>query len=190
MIKEFPDSGLPRPVYAWLGATFAADGAYAQAWKYLTKAVTPNKPEDTKKAVWKAYAQSAEALGYHKETIQACDILLPTEESAYLRAVLLHRKAKALLGLRQFSSANTVAKQALELKPQGELNAELRLTMGDIALKQDDLDDALSHYVVVAEIIGTGDNKTAAIKRAIDVYQEKGDSTSLAAAAKYKALLK
>ncbi|MGJ8723755.1 MAG: tetratricopeptide repeat protein [Roseibacillus sp.] len=189
LMKEFPDSGLPRPVYAWLGAKFAADGAYAQAWKYLTKAVTPNKPTDTKKAVWKAYAQSAEALGYHKETVQACDILMPIEESAYLRAVLLHRKSKALLGLRQFAAASDVAKQALELKPQGGLNAELRITMGDIAHRQDDLDGALSHYVVVAEIIGTEETKTSAIKRAIEVYEEKGDSTSLAAAAKYKKLL-
>ena len=189
LIKEFPDSGLPRPVYAWLGAKFAADGAYAQAWKYLNKAVTPNKPADTKKSVWKAYAQSAEALGYHEEAIQACDILLPLEDSRYLRAVLLHRKAKALLGLRQYSAANTVAKQALELKPQGELNAELRITLGDIAVREKNLDEALSHFVVVAEIIGTGDIKTAAIKRAIAVYEEKGDATSLAAAAKYKALL-
>lgn len=189
LMKEFPDSGLPRPVYAWLGAKFASDGGYAQAWKYLTQAVTPNNPTNTKTAVWKAYAQSAEALGYHKETIQACDILLPQEESHYLRAVLLHRKSKALLGVRQYAAANNVAKQALELKPQGELNAELRITMGDIARLQDDLDGALSHYVVVAEIIGDGDNKTAALKRAIGIYDEKGDSTSLAAATKYKELL-
>lgn len=189
LMKEFPDSGLPRPVYAWLGAKFAAEGGYAQAWKYLTKAVTPNKPEDTKTAVWKAYAQSAEVLGYHKETLQACDILLPREESRYLRAVLLHRKAKALLGLRQYAPAAEIAKQALELKPQGDLNAELRLTLGDIARRQKDLDGALSHYVVVAEIIGTDSTKPTALQRAIEVYEEKGDSTSLAAASKYKQLL-
>ncbi|MDQ8189642.1 tetratricopeptide repeat protein [Roseibacillus persicicus] len=190
LLKEFPDSGLPRPVYAWLGAKRASDGAYAEAWKYLNKAATPNKPGDTKPAVWKAYALSAEALGHHQETLQACDILLPLEESAYLRAVLLHRKSKALLGLRQYRGASEVAKQALELKPQGELNAQLRVTLGDIARSQDDLDGALSHYVVVAEIIGTGDTKTAAIRRAIEAYEEKGDATSLAASAKYKQLLK
>lgn len=189
LLKEFPDSGLPRPVYAWLGANFAADGSYAQAWKYLTQAVTSNNPADTKTAVWKAYAQSAEVLGHHKESLQACDILLPQEESRYLRAVLLHRKSKALLGLRQYSSAIDVAKQALELKPQGELNAELRLTLGDIVRKQGDRDGALSHYVVVVEIIGDGENKIEALKRAIEIYEEKGDSTSLVAAEKYKALL-
>ena len=189
LIKEFPNSGLPRPVYAWLGAKFAADGSYAQAWKYLTNAVTPSKPKDTKIAVWKAYAQSAEALGYNKEALQACDILLPLEDSPYLRSVLLHRKAKALLGLRQYPAASEVAKQALELKPQGELNAELRLTMGDIAHRQKDLDTALAHYVVVAEIIGKEDNKIAALTRAIAVYEEKGDSTSLAASKKYRKLL-
>lgn len=190
LTKEFPDSKLPRPLYAWLGAKFAADGGYAQAWKYLTQAVTPNKPEDTKTPVWKAYAQSAEVLGHHKEALQACDILLPREESPYLRAVLLNRKAKALLALRQYPAASEVAKQALELKPQGKLNAELRLTLGDIERSQNQLDGALSHYVVVAEIIGTDEVKTAAIKRAIAVYQEKGDSTSLAAAAKYQLLLR
>ena len=189
LIKEFPNSGLPRPVYAWLGAKFAADGSYAEAWKYLPNAISLKKPTDTKVAVWKAYAQTAEALGYNKETLQACDILLPLEESPYLRSVLLHRKAKALLGLRQYPAATEVAKQALELKPQGELNAGLRLTLGDISHKQKDLDAALSHYVVVAEIIGKGDNKVAALKRAIKIYQEKGDSTSLAAATEYQQLL-
>ena len=189
LLTEFPNSGLPRPVYAWLGAKFASNGAYQEAWKYLSKAVTPNNPDDTKKAVWKAYAQSAEALGHHKETLRSCDILLPREESRYLRAVLLHRKAKALLGLRQFPAANEIAKQALELKPQGELNASLRITMGEIAQHQEQWDEALSHYVVVAEIIGSGDNKMTALKRAIQVYQEKGDSTSLAAASEYEKLL-
>ena len=189
LTKEFPGSKLPKPVYAWMGATLASNGSYADAWKYLPQAVTLNKPKDTKKAVWKAYAQSAEALGYHKETLQACDILIPLEESRYLRALLLHRKAKALFGLRNYSSANEMAKQALELKPQGELNAELRITLGDIARRQDEFDTALSHYVVVAELIGKEEVKTVALKRAIEIYEEKGDSTSLAAAAKYRKLL-
>ena len=60
---------------------------------------------------------------------------------------------------------------------------------GDIVRKQGDRDGALSHYVVVVEIIGDGENKIEALKRAIEIYEEKGDSTSLVAAEKYKALL-
>ncbi len=189
LLKEFPDAGLPRPVYAWLGAKRTASKDYRSAWKYLSQAVTLQKPQDTKTAVWKAYAQCAEALGKHSEVLKACEILLPLEESTYLRAVLLHRKSKALLGLNQYPAATSVAQQALELKPQGELNGQLRITLGDIERSQQRLDEALSHYVVVAEIIGTGETKVAAMRRAIEAYQEKGDATSLAASAQYEALL-
>ncbi|MBK1832797.1 tetratricopeptide repeat protein [Roseibacillus ishigakijimensis] len=187
--RDFPGNELPRPIYAWLGAKKASEGAYQEAWQYLPQAVTLEDPAETKTAVWKAYARTAEVLGHHRETLQACDILLPTEDSDYLRAVLLHRKAKALLGLRQYEEATTVAKTALELKPQGELNAALRLTLGDIARGQKLIDEALGHYVVVAEIIGKGSHRTTALLRAIELYQEKGDATSLAEAAKYRALL-
>lgn len=190
LLKEFPDSGLPRPVYAWLGAKRAADEDYEEAWKYLNKATTLSKPTETKTAVWKAYAKTAEALGKHQETLLATDILIPQEESPYLRALLLHRKSKALLGLRKYSAATEIGKQALELKPQGELNAELRITLGDIERTQNKLDEALVHYVVVAELIGTGDTREAAIRRSIEAYREKGDSTSLAASARYEAMLK
>lgn len=189
LLKEFPGSDLPRPVYAWLGAKFASEGAYSEAWKYLPKAVTLKKPNETKIAVWKAYSQSAEVLGHYKETLESCDILIPQENSPYLKAVLLHRKAKGLLGLWQYSSASEVAKRALELKPQGELNGELRITLGDIAAAQEQVDEALGHYVVVAEIIGKDAVKTKALKRAIAIYEKKGDSSSLASAANYRKLL-
>ena len=189
LLKDFPNSSLPRPVYAWLGAKRAADESYQEAWKYLSNAVTPSQPKDTKIAVWKAYAKTAEALNKHQEALTATNILIPQEESPYLRALLLHRKAKALLGLRNYSAANTIAKQALELKPQGDLNAELRITLGDIERSQHKLDEALKHYVVVAEIIGTDNTRQAALRRAIEAYQEKGDATSLAESARYEAML-
>lgn len=187
LVKEFPNSQIPRPVYAWLGATYAANKDFTQAWKYLPQAVTPNNPEDTKTAIWKAYAQSAEALQHHREALQACDILLPREGKPYLRAVLLHRKAKSLFGLKQYPGAREVAKEALTLKPQGQLNAELRLTLGDIAFTQNQLKEALSHYVVVAELIGTDETKATAVNKAITTYEQLGDPESLASAAEYRA---
>jgi tetratricopeptide (TPR) repeat protein len=190
LLTEFPDSQLPRPVYAWLGAKRAAQGSYPEAWKYLNQAVTPERPDETKTAVWKAYSKTAEALGNHREALVATEILIPREESAYLKAVLIHRKAKALLGLRQFEKATAAAKKALELKPQGKLNGELRLTMGDIARVQGNIEEALSYYTVVAELMGDASSKDTALRRLIDAYEAKGDSTSLAQARRYREMLK
>lgn len=189
LLREFPDSGLPKPVYAWLGAKRAAEGSYEEAWKYLNLAVTPRNPSETKDAVWKAYTKTSEALGKHQETLTTTNYLIPKEESAYLRAVLIHRKAKALLGLREFAAATATATTALELKPQGDLNADLRLTLGDIERIQSNADEALSHYVVVAELIGKGALKATAIRKAAEVFESKGDATSLAEAKRYRAML-
>ncbi|MDP0492498.1 MAG: tetratricopeptide repeat protein [Verrucomicrobiota bacterium JB023] len=190
LLRESPSTKLPRPVLAWLGAKESAEGRHEEAWKYLAEVVTPNNPEETRIVVWKAYAKSAEALGKHAESVTAIDYLLPREESPYLRAVLLHRKAKGELALRRFTQAAKTAEAGLELKPQGELNALLRLTFGDIERAQNKLDEALAHYVTVAELIGKGETKRLALNKAIGLYQEKGDATSLAEARRYEDLLK
>lgn len=190
LLREFPQSELPRPISAWLGAKRAEEGSFEEAWRYLSLAVTPNKPAETKDGVWKAYAKAAEGLGKHREVLTATNYLIPREKSAYLQAVLIHRKAKALLGLREFDAATEAATAGLELKPQGELNANLRLTLGDIERIQGNVEEALSYYVVVAELVGTGRSKDTAIRRTIDAYESMGDAASLAEAKRYRALLK
>lgn len=190
LLREFPDSSLPKPVYAWLGSKLAAGGTYEEAWKYLVLAVDSRKPTETKDVVWKAYTKTAEALGKYQEALTATSYLIPREKSAYLRAILIHRKAKAHLGLRDFAKASQAATEALELKPQGELNAEIRLTLGDIERIQGHTDEALSHYVVVAELIGKGSTKETALRRAIDAFEVKGDAVSQAEAKRYRKLLK
>ncbi|MEM9081236.1 MAG: tetratricopeptide repeat protein, partial [Verrucomicrobiota bacterium] len=190
LIQDYPETGIPRPVYAWLGTRRAATEKYQEAWKYLTRAVTFDQPDQTKTAVWKAYSKTSEALAKHPQTLKAVNILLPLESSPYLRAVLLQRRAKAHLGLEHFASAQKAAEEALQLKPQGNLNAELRLTLGDIAWNQKNWDTALSHYVVVAELIGQGDIQQIALRKSIAAFEEKGDATSLVEADRYKKLLK
>ena len=184
--EDYAGAKLPPQIYAWLGTRLATAGNHEEAWTYLKEAVDFSKSGKTKTPIWKAYSLTAVALGKYREAQQSCDILIPREESPYLRAVLLQRRAEASLGLRDYAAAANDAKAALELKPQGQLNAELRITMGDISMKQQKIDEALGHYVVVAELIGSAETQTEALQKAITCYQEKGDSTSLAEAAKYK----
>ena len=186
-----PGTRLPTPLYAWLGTKLATAEDHAAAWKYLPRAVTWKTPGETKTVVWLAHAKSAFATKHFKEALRSYGLLLTREKNAFRRADYHYRLAAASFALQDHERARREAEAALELKPQGELNGQIRLLLGDLARAGDDAETALQHYVVVVELFNEdAETKRKALAAAIEILEKKGDPETLEQAQKYRKQLK
>ncbi|MDA0767554.1 MAG: tetratricopeptide repeat protein [Verrucomicrobia bacterium] len=182
-----------RNVFGWVGVKIASEEEdYRRAWKYLPHAVDLAKPTETKTLVWRAYAKAAVENGEFPSAIPALAILLERDENDFLKAESHYLTARSLFGLNDLQKAHTAAEDALGLKPQGRLNADIRLLLGDIALGENDPSTAAKYYVVVAELYSDNDPSVAvaALRRAAAALEDLGTPAALADAKRYRERLK
>ena len=178
-----------RNIFGWAGVTIANnDEDYERAWKLLPLAVDLSKVKETKTVVWRSYAKAAVEIGEFPSAIPALIILLERDENDYLKAESHYLTARSHFGLNALKDAHTAAEDALGLKPQGRLNAEIRLLLGDIALAEDDPENAAKYYVVVAELFSTTipEIQISALRRAATALEDLGTPEGRADAERYR----
>ncbi len=190
LIKNYPKEKVPRPVFAWLGTSFAAEKNYPEGWRYLKHAITPTKPAETKVVVWRAAGRSALEAGAYEEALRPLAIVLQVEENQFRKAETHFFLGSAHLALKDTERARKAAESCLELKPQGILNAKARLLLGDIAMAQGNPNTAAQYYVPVVELYSKDPTIAhKALLRAISSLDLKGDEASKKSAKRYRAQL-
>ena len=83
----------------------------------------------------------------YKRAIAAFDYYLESNQPAGNRAKVLLEKGRAQLGLEAFDDADQTIEEALQLEPQGRVNAQLCLAWGDVALGRKDYDAAVKRLI-------------------------------------------
>ncbi len=187
LLKNYPNENVPRPVFAWLGTSFAREENYPEGWHYLKYAITPKEPTKTKVVVWRAAGRSALEAGAFEESIRPLEIVLQVEENKFRQSETNYLLARAHFKLNDPERARKAAEACLDFKPQGILNAQARLILGDIAMSQGDPHSAAKHYVAVVEFYSK--DRTIALKalrRAISALELKGGEKSLKSAKRYR----
>lgn len=192
ILSDYPRTKVPRNVFAWLGVVIAVqDKDYELAWHYLPRAITPKAPEDTKTIVWRSHARAAFETGNYPDAIPSYQILLERDENAFLKAESLFYLARSHYAINDLKTARTTAEEALALKPQGKLNGQIRLILGDVSLAENDAKTAAQDYVVVVELFGNDPEVLKdALRRAAAALGELGDPQSLKDAQRYRDRLK
>ena len=187
LLRDHRDEKVPRPVFAWLGNTYHKDGKYAAAWTYLQHAITPEKPTETTVAVWRAAGRSALEAGAFEASLRPLQIVLQVEESPYRKAETQFFLGRAHLALKDTERARKATEACLTLKPQGLLNSQARLQLGDIAMAQGDPNTAAQYYVPVVELYGKDPAITeTALRRAISALDLKDTDESRRASRRYR----
>ena len=187
LLKKYRDEKVPRPVFAWLGNALYKDEDYASAWLYLTHAITPDKPAETKAVTWRAAGHSALEAGAYEEALRPLEIVLQIEDNNYRKAETYFRRGSAHLFLKDPERARKDTEDCLSLKPQGELNARARLQLGDIAMAQDDPDTAAQYYVPVVELYSKDPSMAKkALRRAISALDLKNTEESRRSSQRYR----
>lgn len=140
-------------IYLWLGVQCFNGGEMKEAERFLTLGSTPDEPRQTPKAFWKMLGNTRVSIGKNEEALVAIGHFLDVVEEPFWKAETLLDQSRAYLGLEKFDEAKASAEEGLSLRPKGQVNAELRMTLGDIAYAAKDYAAAAAAYVVVVEFL-------------------------------------
>lgn len=169
---------IPKNIFLWLGMQCFNAGEMSKSYRYLTLGVNHNDPRQTLGAYWKMLGKAAVETGHYKETLEATGNFLSVADKDYWKAEALLDAATAHLALENSNQALENAQKALKMHPEGLLNAQLRLLLGDIAYNQEKYDEAASYYVVVAQLFAKGEEKvllSQALLKSYRALDKKGD---------------
>jgi len=181
-----PKAPVPTSMLTWLGATLAKEGHHERAWPLLDEGLK-DRSKPVANLIWKLFAQSSLATGQSNSVVQAADEILAVESHPYRKAEALHMKSQGLTSLEKFNDARQAASDALDLRPQGDLNIGLRLHAGDIDMAEGKPGDAIRHYAVVETLYAkTPEEKVLARQKVATALQAIGTPEALEKLKKYQ----
>ena len=156
---------IPSAITIWLGANLAKNGENQKGWTYLKEGIAKSK-EAVQPVIWRLFATASLETNHYADALKAADEIITADESAYRKAQAHFFQSQAHVGLKKFEDARQAASDALDLRPQGELDIALRLHAGDIEMAANKPGEALRHYLIVESLYAKSpeDKKTAASK--------------------------
>lgn len=161
---------VPVEVAIWLAQGCMDDKKPAQAEKLLLP-LTSGNSSTTSPMAWILLAESQLALDKFKEAKVASDKFLTIADEAPMRSRGFVAKAKATLGLKQNAEARHSAEQAMQLQPEGQLNAEARMVVAEVFFLEADYDSSARAFMTVAVLSDDPVLTPKALKRAAESYR-------------------
>jgi TolA-binding protein len=162
-------------VCRWLGSEFYTESNFEQTAKYfglLTKNMDPAKVD---KGVWLSYAKSLNALKNYHDATDAINHYLELATDPADRAQGFLVLSSAQLGAKDLDSATKSAEQGLSLQPEGRLNAEARMLIGDIESARGNYENAARSYMSVALLYEDPEVTPRALEHAYEAFQKAGN---------------
>lgn len=177
--KADPKAQIPSSMLVWLGATLSKEEHHQRAWPLLNEGLKDqSKPSST--LIWKLFGTSSLATKNFTSAVKAADAILASEEHPYRKAEALFLKSKALTELKNYNDARQAASDALDLRPKGALDVDLRLHAGDIDIAEGKPGEAIRHYIVVDSLYAkTPEDKTKARQKVITTLKAIGTPEAL-----------
>jgi TolA-binding protein len=173
-MSSSPAVNVPAEILEWLGIEYYNEKNYQAAEKYLSALGKINNPANVKPDFWFYLGDTATKL---KNFDEAEDAL-----GKYLQlAVDPAGKAKALLALgavkiaaHKPDDAQKIAEEIMALQPEGRVNAEARLLVGDVQSERGNFDDAGKAFMSVALLYDDPAITPRALAKAALAYQRAG----------------
>ena len=181
------ESDIPEQALRWAGLQAYNADRYTEAARFLAMVANEEEPRATPKEVWRYLGKSLLESGKPAEALAAADQVLAVEDNPSWKADGLLDKGRALFALNRDPEATKTADEALELRPQGPINAGLRILKADIAMRANDPATAAAQLVVVPEFIDDPKLTPLALFKLAAALEKKGDA---AGATKTKETLK
>lgn len=180
--EDHKGAPLPAEVALWLAQGHLEDGDAAKAAKLLQPIV--ENPGTAPGQLWITHAETCLALGKHSEAHSSAEKFLQSASEPAPRARGHLAKARAALESGNTAEARASAEQAILFQPEGRLNAEARLLLGEISFAEGDHDSAARAFMAVSVL--TDDPKTVprALQRAAEAYRLAGKDAEAEAALK------
>lgn len=172
--KRFP---LVYDSCLWLGNSFYDEKNYAPAAKYL-ELITKNLERDKfDKGVWFLLGKSEIELKRYADAVGSLNSYLELAADPADRARGFLAISRAQLGAQQFDGARQSAEQALTLQPEGRLNADARMLLGDVDAAQGNYANAARSYLSVAVLYEDPEVTPRALEQAYQAFRQSGDES-------------
>ena len=159
---------IPGDVAIWLAQGCMDDKKPAQAEKLLLPLASGNSTEPV---AWILLSESQLALEKFKEAKASGEKFISLTDEAPMRSRGFVAKAKASLGLKQNAEARHSAEQAMQLQPEGQLNADARMVLGEVFFLEADYDSSARAFMTVAVLTDDPVLTPKALKRASESYR-------------------
>ena len=167
---------VPVEILRWLGmAYFTADDAQ-KADKYLTMLTARAKEEEVLPDDWLNLGRARTKLNNWAEAETALQVYLKAVSDPIPKATGELALGEAQLGATELDEAQQSANRALELQPEGRLNSQGRMLLGDVAMARSDYSKAAKLFESVS-ILGVEDSVITpkALEKAYLAYKKAGN---------------
>jgi len=162
-------------VCRWLGSEFYNENNFEQAAKYFGLMTKNAEPAKVDKGIWLNYAKSLNDLKNYQDATGAIDHYLELATDPAERAQGFLVLSSAQLGAKDLDPATKSAEQALSLQPEGRLNAEARMSIGDIESARGNYENAARSYMSVALLYEDPEVTPRALEHAYGAFQKAGN---------------
>jgi TolA-binding protein len=162
-------------VCRWLASEFYNDNSFEQAAKYFGLMTKNMEPAKVDKGIWLNYAKSLNDLKNYQDANGAVNHYLEQATDPADRAQGFLVLSSAQLGAKDLDAATKSAEQALSLQPEGRLNAEARMLIGDIESARGNYENAARSYMSVALLYEDPEITPRALEHAYDAFQKAGN---------------
>ncbi|MBV9491452.1 MAG: tetratricopeptide repeat protein [Verrucomicrobia bacterium] len=160
----------------WVGAQFYTAKNFAGTAKYL--GLLAKSDEERPKidpATWLMLGRAETEQKQFSDAIEALTAYLQSATEPADRAQAFLALGRAQLGAVQPDAAMKSAEQALSLQPEGRLNAEARMLIGDINAAKGDYNNAARSYLSVAVLYEDPEVTPHALEAAYQAFQKAGN---------------
>ncbi len=169
-------SDIPEQALHWAGLQAYNAARYVEAARFLGMIANGEEPRATPKEVWRYLGKSLLETGKPTESLAAAGQVLTVEDNPSWKADALLDKGRSLFALKRDTEAAKAADEALELHPQGPINAGLRILKADIAMRANDPSTAAAQLAVVPEFIDDPKLTPLALFKLAQALEKKGDA--------------
>jgi TolA-binding protein len=173
--KDPEKTSMVLDVCRWLGSDYYKANDYADAAKYLGLFTKNTDPSKVDRDIWLNFAKSLNEVKNYPDANSAVTHYLEQATEPPERAQGFLVLGRAQLGIKDFDGATKSAEQALGLQPEGRLNADARMMIGDIESARGNYENAARSYMSVALLYEDPDVTPRALEHAYEAFQKAGN---------------
>lgn len=167
--------GLPGEIFSWLGGKYYAAGSFTKAARYLEMHIA-NIPGDPETEIYYLLGDAERHQQGWEKARKNLDLYLSKVDAPGLKARGLIAYSKLELGQKNYAAARTRCSDALNLQPEGRLNAEGRMQAGDIDLEEGKYEEAAKNYLSISVLYDDAELTPLALEKAAFAYSNAGNT--------------
>jgi TolA-binding protein len=169
-----PNVNVPPEVLEWLGIEYYNEKNYEASAKYLSALAKISDRGNVKPDFLFYLGDAATKLKRLSEAEDAFGKYLQVAKDPAGKAKVLIALGAIKIGVHKPDDAQKIAEEIMLLQPEGRVNAEARLLVGEVQLERGNFDDAGKAFMGVALLYDDPAITPRALAKAASAYQRAG----------------